>query len=708
MVRPTAVLLVVFLAVSALTVRAQQARSVTASAATLPVTKVVLYKTGVGYFEHLGRVNGNQQLSVPFTSDQLDDVLKSLTAVDLGAGRVVGVNYDSPTPIDRQLQALRLPLARGTSTIDFLKALRGTRVEVQAVSAAPLAGRLLQAERRARPIGNVQTERDAVTLVTDAGVVATIDLDDRTRVRVADAELRRDVDRYLSITAASSERSPRTMLISTAGTGSRPFLVSYVSESAVWKTTYRLIFPEEGEAREPLLQGWAVVDNMSAVDWNDVELSLVSGAPQTFVQPLSTPLFARRPQVAVVAADNVAPLIHAPALSASMEQRARQAAPVAAPQDGIVGRGSGSGPGIGGGVAGGVTGGIAGGLAAPPPPVAQRIGGSTPSQAIGAELGELFEYRLADRISIRRNQSALVPIIQAPVSAERVSVWNGGMGLRPRRAVWLKNTSGLTLDGGSISLIEAGAFAGEGLVESIKPGERRLVSYAADLGVQVSMRPGEAAGRVRRLRIADGVLTRETDERQQRVYTVRNDNRDPRRVVIEHPVTSEWKVSGDARPLESTAALRRFVLTAEPGRTETLTVEETRDDLTTIVIGDIDTTRLEVVVAGDAEQAVLLRALEPIVAKKAQITELEVRLKQMISEAERISADQTRLRENMKALGRSSAERRLLDRYTRELEKQEARLDVLKPGVEALGQSAQRAQRELATLVASVTLDRTF
>src|SRR5262245_59531327 len=371
MVRPTVILLVVFAAGSVLNARAQTVRGVAAPPAALPVIKVVLYKSGVGYFEHLGRVNGNQQLSVPFTSDQLDDVLKSLTAVDLGASRVVGVSYDSPTPIDRQLQALRLPLARGTSTIDFLKALRGTRVEVQARSAAPVAGRLLQAERRVRPIGNAQTERDEVTLVTDAGVVATIDLDDRATVRVADAELRRDVDRYLSITAATSERSPRTMLISTAGTGSRSFLVSYVSEAAVWKSTYRLVFPEAGEAREPLLQGWAVVDNMSAVDWNEVELSLVSGAPQTFVQPLSTPLFARRPLVAVVAAANVAPLIHAPALSVSMEQGAPQAAPVAAPRDSIVGRGSGSG--LGGGVAGGVTGGLAGGLGAPPPPAAQRL-----------------------------------------------------------------------------------------------------------------------------------------------------------------------------------------------------------------------------------------------------------------------------------------------------------------------------------------------
>jgi hypothetical protein len=222
------------------------------------------------------------------------------------------------------------------------------------------------------------------------------------------------------------------------------------------------------------------------------------------------------------------------------------------------------------------------------------------------------------------------------------------------------------------------------------------------------VKPGEASGRIRRLRIADGVLTRETEQHQQRVYTVRNDNRDARRVVIEHPVTQLWKISGDTRPVESTDTLHRFVLTAEPGQTATLTVDETREDSTAITVGEIDTTHLEFVATGAAQQTALLAALEPIVAKKAQIAELEARLAQMGGEAARISADQLRLRENMKALGRSSAERRLLDRYTRELERQEARLDARKPDVEGLSQSVQRAQRELAALVASVTFDRTF
>ena len=61
------------------------------SAARLPVKRVVLYKNGIGYFEHTARVRGTQELRIDFTTGQLNDVLKSLTAVDTGDGRISSV-----------------------------------------------------------------------------------------------------------------------------------------------------------------------------------------------------------------------------------------------------------------------------------------------------------------------------------------------------------------------------------------------------------------------------------------------------------------------------------------------------------------------------------------------------------------------------------------------------------------------------------------
>lgn len=160
-----------------------------------------------------------------------------------------------------------------------------------------------------------------------------------------------------------------------------------------------------------------------------------------------------------------------------------------APKRADVGRGAGTGfgTGFGTGVGGGLAGGVIGRLAeaqAPAPldraAVDATLQASAPS-AVARDLGDLFEYRVSGPISIRRNQSALVPIIRSEINLERVSLWNGRAGARPLRALWLTNSSGLTLDAGSFTVVEDGAFAGEGLLEPLKPQEKRLLSYAVDL-----------------------------------------------------------------------------------------------------------------------------------------------------------------------------------------------------------------------------------
>lgn len=141
---------------------------------------------------------------------------------------------------------------------------------------------------------------------------------------------------------------------------------------------------------------------------------------------------------------------------------------------------------------GGTVGGVVGGLPEAPPPSAAPMAAydqlrDVETSAQAAALGDLFEYRIKEPVTLRKNQSALVPIVSAEVTAEKVVLWNRGAGSgRPLRAMWLSNSTGYTLDGGSVAIIDGNAFAGEGLVEPLKAGERRLISYAAELGVLVS------------------------------------------------------------------------------------------------------------------------------------------------------------------------------------------------------------------------------
>jgi hypothetical protein len=259
-------------------------------AAKLPVRRVVLYKNGVGYFEHLGRVRGSQDVHVDFTSAQLNDVLKSLTVLDLSGGKISGVDYNSEAPLARRLATLRLALSENPTVAEFLGALRGSRLEVRGANGAAITGKLLSVEQKSRGKDDTTAEWTEIALVSDTGEVRIAALTSSTNVKIAEKDLQGEVGRYLSLIASSRDQDLRRMTISTAGTGDRNLYVSYISEVPIWKTTYRIVLPSKPEKR-PLLQGWAIVDNTIGEDWTDVELSLVAGAPHSFIQALSQPYY---------------------------------------------------------------------------------------------------------------------------------------------------------------------------------------------------------------------------------------------------------------------------------------------------------------------------------------------------------------------------------------------------------------------------------
>src|SRR5579871_288366 len=326
-----------------------------ADAARLPVTRVILYKNGVGYFEHAGEVRGSQDVNVDFTTAQLNDVLKSLTVLDLGKGRITGVSYNSTAPIERQLGLLHLPVGENPTTAQFLDALRGARVEVHSPSATAI-GRVLSIEERQIVSGHdgkndgdddkLRIGLTQISLVSDTGEVHIFDLTPSTTVRVLEKDVNEEVGKYLGLVASTRDQALRRMTISTAGDGERNLLVSYISEVPVWKSTYRIVIPKEGK---PLLQGWAIVDNTVGEDWKNVELSLVAGAPQSFVQELSQPYYTRRPVVPLPENAMLTPQTHEATIeSDNTPAPARVAA-------GVVG-------GVPGGVPGGAMGGVIGGV----------------------------------------------------------------------------------------------------------------------------------------------------------------------------------------------------------------------------------------------------------------------------------------------------------------------------------------------------------
>jgi hypothetical protein len=342
----------------------------------------------------------------------------------------------------------------------------------------------------------------------------------------------------------------------------------------------------------------------------------------------------------------------------------------------------------------------------PPPPVTVEDAMASVDAAARSDLGELFEYKLKQPVTIRRNQSAMVPVVQADVAIERVSLWNAGRGAaQPLRAIWLTNDTGLTLDGGAVTLVEGGAFAGEGLIDAIRPGEKRFVSYAVDLGARVTAVPQESGRRVSRVRIASSVMTQSIEERASMLYTVRNDDTTPRDVVIEHPARAGWTLTGGAKPAESSPTAHRFRLAVAPKSTATLTIAEMHAIDSRVSVGNISDDQIALILRGRNVAAGLEPQLHTVAAKSREVAEVQRGIYDRQGEVRRITEDQGRVRENLKALKGSDAEKALAERYSRQLSTQEDRLEVLRREIEAAEADRAAKQQELSRLVAALSLD---
>ena len=779
-----------------------------ASAGKLPVRRVVLYKNGMGYFEHLGHVRGSPGVHIDFTSAQLNDVLKSLTVLDLSGGRITGVDYNSEAPLVRRLATLRLALGERPTTAEFLGALRGARLEVRTGNGPALAGKLLSVERKTRTGAGAgwTVETDEISLITDSGEVRSVDLNSSTSVRITEKDLQLEVGKYLGLIASSRDQDVRRMTISTAGTGERNLYVSYISEVPIWKTTYRIVLSSKAE-KKPLLQGWAIVDNTVGEDWDGVELSLVAGAPHSFVQQLSEPFYGRRPVVPLPESVQLSPQTHAATL---LRGSGRLSGMVTDPTGAVVpganvrlldekngviaqttteSNGQYSFSGVSAGnyrvevERGGFQKNVIADLNVSPGEnqldTHLRVGSSTETVTInantsmleaqsarlpgagklsavanrphldsvatngrnfgsmgalqpgvngaslatveearemskaaasGQELGDLFEYKLKDRVTLKKNQSALVPIAQTEVEAEKVSLWSGTAGAgRPLRGLWLKNTSPLTFDGGSFSVLENEVFAGEGMTDPIKPGERRLISYATDLGLLVEASTNSQPQHVRRVNISKGVLTQVSELHERTLYVARNQDALTRTLVIEHPARPDWRLAKGAKePEEKAPGAYRFRVDVPSKASASLPVEEVRTLATTYELSNLDEEQIGLFVKQGTITGEMAEALKKIAAQKAVVTKLEAEMENRQKDINRIVEDQGRLRENMKALRGSTEEKALLQRYTKQLDEQETQLDALRKKIQDAEAQRDKANDQLEKMIEDLQIEALF
>src|SRR5438093_3310608 len=312
----------------------------------LPIGQVVLFSSGVGYFQREGEIDGNARIDLTFPVEDINDLLKSMVLQDLGEGHISAVSYESHDPVERTLKSFAVNLTSNPGLGQIMQQARGEKVEVvmqQSSAAQPgtLTGTVISLEKQRQPAGKDGIVETEMLNMWCAEGMRSVKLADVQRIRFLNPVIESEFRRALDVLALSHDTQKKAVSLNFTGDGKRPVRVGYVVENPIWKTSYRLVLGKDGK---PFLQGWAIVENPSDEDWKDVRMALVSGRPISFQMDLYQPLYVPRPVVEPELFASLRP----PTYSGSMTERPpADAAPAAEPMP-PPGPGGGGGGGFGG------------------------------------------------------------------------------------------------------------------------------------------------------------------------------------------------------------------------------------------------------------------------------------------------------------------------------------------------------------------------
>lgn len=761
----------------------------------LPIRKVILYSNGVAYIERRGTVRDHAEVSLLFKQSQVDDVLKSMVVLDLGKGRIGAVSYNSSAPPSARLAEIPFAIAASTEgnnggLAGVLTQLQGARVLVTA-SGRSVTGAVLNVETQHSQVDSTKPPVTIKRLViaSDDGSLVSFDLAAVRSVKLIDEGSRRDLTEFAHAASSARRRDAKTIVVTSDGAGERELIVSYTIAAPIWKTTYRVLLDKSGK---PFFQGWAIVDNISEEDWNGVELSLVSGTPVSFIQPIQNPVYRYRPVVPLQNDLNLRPQTYEPGEGGGTGSTGSLSGKITDPNGAAIGNASitvlnsstnqsfeitanDSGeysvqslppgtytlnvssagfknltatnlnvrPGLRskfnaslevGNVSetvevtaadksSAIVDGVQSNLATLRPFARESLSSLISRRESGvaedttaSAVGDLFEYHIDQPVTVPRDRSALIPILQTNMEGERVSIFNQtGPSHRPMSGLLLKNTSPLTLEDGSLTVIDGDAYVGEALLERLKPAEDRLVSFAVDLGTLVNVRDDEEERQATFLvRAINGVINAHHYNLRRKIYTVVNQTQHPRVLYIEHPRDQDdgWELAAETdKPQDTTAKQYRFRLTVAAHQKLEFPVTERQERYETYALVNFTREQLQLFIARKYIDDATRAKLENIIAIKDRLAFCDAAVALYENEALTIGKDQERLRENIKALtangGTSIPEtKQLIARYVSKANEQETRMEELVKLKKAKLDERNRLQSELAAAIRDLSLDR--
>ena len=692
----------------------------------LPIQQVVLFSSGVGYFQREGEVEGNTRVDLSFPVQDINDLLKSMVLQDLGGGQVTAVSYDSRDPVQKTLQGFAVNLTNNPGFGQILTQARGEKVEVvmqpgAANGVGTLTGEVIGVERQRQAAGKEPpVEVEMLNLWCPDGM-RSVRLAEVQRIHFLNPVMESEFKRALQVLASSHDSQKKAVSLTFTGEGKRPVRVGYVVENPIWKTSYRLVL---GKNDQPLLQGWAVVENPTDEDWTNVRMTLVSGRPISFQMDLYQPLYVPRPVVQPELFASLSPQAYSGGMMGGAGgplpvagvagvpySIPKSEAPAAAPAPGAkerelaeqdkahFQRSLGAIPRLRGAPAGGMAPGAPSGAVAADEPANYA---AAISAAQGTELGDYFEYAIAKPVSLPRRKSALFPIVNQDVRTSRVSIYNAVVHEKfPLLGLKLKNTTGLHLMQGPVTVFEGASYAGDARIMDLQPKEERLLSYAIDLGTEVEVTTPEPANRLTNVKIVKGILLSTTKVRQTKVYNVKNRSEHDRDLIIEHPYRQEFKLVSEDKPAEHARDVYRFELKVPAGKTGRRELTEEQDVIAQMQLTNADDPTLRVFLNSQVVSPRVKEALERAAQFKNKLAGTQREVAEVERQLKAISDDQGRLRANLKEMPPTAA---AYKRYLEKFDAQETEIERLQARVKKLQETEHQERKEYETFLANLNI----
>ncbi|MFX1386290.1 MAG: hypothetical protein ACFE9M_03660 [Promethearchaeota archaeon] len=671
----------------------------------LNVKKVIIFKHGVSYYILEGILKGSGKFELEFKIDEMNDVLKSLFVLDTSEkGYISSISYDAALETNQLLKSIILNIPDRDSFSSLITQIKGARVNIAIGGAKKVAGKIMGIEFVEKLSKVEKITEKLLILLQEDGSIAKYNFSEIKSLEILNEEIKKDLKFFLDTVIAGKKKDAKNIIINCESGGDdiaeRTIFVSYIRESPIWKTSYRLIMSKQQALEQKcLLSGWSLIENTTNQDWEDIELSLVAGMPVSFVYEFYRPIFIQRPIIRPPIILSAKPteieeglemekfkdyaMAELAAKPKAMKKRAKVAttgtlAPPGAPS------------------AGGGFGRMQDIMS--DTEIYNKVKSQVKTQT--KDLGELFEYNISNPVTIKRKQSALVPILTESISAKRVLLYNKNEHEKnPYACLEITNNTKLTLERGPATIIYDDNLAGEAIIPFLNKGDTRLLNYAIEQAVFVTHEQKTENLDVHRVTFGSGYSYEYYYTNMMTTYKIKNKTDEEKELYLDHPKTNEYKIIEKSVEPEETVNYWRFKLKLKPKDAINFKLKEQRENYSSNYLWNYSKENLLKRVGFYVKHKFIDPDLE---IKLKEIASLIQALNDLRSEEDKLNEErnlmtdeQVRLRENISVLGEDSQSVTLKERYIKKLNTQESRFEEINKQLKTLDKKIKELNTDI-------------